>query len=111
TRPTATPSPALPAGTRPEDRDLDVTLSEWKLVPSRVRVPAGHLRLTAENVGVTPHALQIVGQGVDASTPAFNRGEGRVLALDLAPGTYQLVCPIPGHAAQGMAATLVVVGP
>jgi len=110
TRATATATPALPAGTRAEDRDVDVTLSEWKLVPSRTRVPAGKIRLTAENVGVTPHALQIVGQGVDVSTPVFNRGEGREVDVDLPPGAYRLICPIPGHAAQGMAAELQVVG-
>jgi uncharacterized cupredoxin-like copper-binding protein len=29
----------------------------------------------------------------------------------LSPGQYRLVCPIPGHEQQGMAATLTVVGP
>ena len=58
----ATPAPTaapLPAGTRAEDRDVNVSLSEWKLQPSRTKVPAGSIRFLAENIGTTQHALRI----------------------------------------------------
>ncbi|MBV9895485.1 MAG: PQQ-dependent sugar dehydrogenase [Chloroflexi bacterium] len=108
--PTSTPE-ELPEGTRPEDRDVNVSLSEWKLQPSRTKVPAGTIRFLAEDTGETAHAFRIEGQGLDVSTDDFGAGESRTLQMVLAPGEYRLVCPIPGHEQQGMAATLTVVGP
>jgi plastocyanin len=107
----ATPTPeVLPAGTRAEDRDVNVTMSEWKLQPSRSTVPAGTIRLLAENVGATQHALRIVGGAIDVSTEAYGPAQSRTLQMNLPAGTYQLVCPLPGHTEQGMRATLTVVG-
>jgi YVTN family beta-propeller protein len=107
--PTPTPE-ALPAGTRAEDRDIDVTLNEWTLEPSRARVPTGQIRFVAENTGVTPHVLRIVGQGVDISTPDVVPGKSSLIQVELPPGSYQLVCPLPGHEEHGMSASLTVVG-
>jgi YVTN family beta-propeller protein len=109
----ATPAPTvapLPAGTRAEDRDVNVSLTEWKLQPSRTKVPAGPIRFLAENTGATQHALRIVGKGIDVSTDNFGPGESRTLTIVLPAGRYQLICPISGHEQQGMVATLTVVG-
>jgi Glucose / Sorbosone dehydrogenase len=105
------PTEVLPAGTRAEDRDINITLSEWKLVPSRTTVPAGSISMLAENLGATQHALRVVGNGIDVSTEAYDATQSRTLRIVLQPGTYQLVCPLPGHTEQGMRATLNVVGP
>jgi len=108
----ATPTPApLPAGTREEDRDINITLSEWSLQPSRPKLPAGKVRIVAENTGATPHAIQIVGRDFDVGTDNFGPGTARTLIMTLPPGEYQLICPIPGHPQQGMVNTLTVVGP
>jgi glucose/arabinose dehydrogenase len=107
----AAPTEVLAAGTRPEDRDVNITLSEYKLVPSRTTVPAGSIRLLAENVGAVPHALRIVGDGLDVSTDTFGPGQSRSLQIVLAAGTYRLICPLPGHTEQGMQASLTVLGP
>jgi plastocyanin len=107
--PMPTPEP-MPAGTRPQDRDMNVSLSEWKLQPSRTRLPAGEIRILAENTGQTQHALRLVGQGLDVSTDNFGPGDSRTLDVSLQPGEYQLICPIPGHAQHGMTATITVVG-
>jgi YVTN family beta-propeller protein len=107
--PTPTAEP-LPAGTRAEDRDLNISLSEWKLQPSREKVPAGQIRVLSEDTGSTQHAFRVVGQGIDVSTDEFGPGESRTISVVLPPGQYQLICPIPGHAQQGMVATLTVVG-
>jgi hypothetical protein len=112
--PRPTPAPveeALPAGTRPEDRDINVSLTEWKLQPSRMKAPAGQIRFLAEDTGATQHALRIVGQGLDVSTDSFGPGDSRALTMVLPPGEYQLICPIPGHEQQGMSAALTLVGP
>jgi len=110
----ATPTPteeALPVGTRAEDRDVNISLSEWKLQPSRARVPAGQIRFLSEDTGATKHAFRIVGQGMDVSTDDFGPGDSRSISMVLPAGKYQLICPIPGHEQQGMTATLTVVGP
>jgi YVTN family beta-propeller protein len=120
TAPGATPQPAMPApaatevlppGTRAEDRDIGVTLNEWKVQPSRSKVPTGQLRFVAENTGDTVHALRIVGKGIDVSTDNFGAGGSQTMSVVLPPGQYRLVCPIGGHEQLGMAATLTVVGP
>jgi len=107
--PTPTPAP-LPAGTRAEDRDINISLSEWKLQPSRTRVPAGQIRFLSEDTGATEHAFRIVGKGIDVSTDDFGPGESRTINMVLPAGRYQLICPIAGHEQQGMVATLTVVG-
>jgi YVTN family beta-propeller protein len=104
-----TPTP-LPAGTREQDRDVDVSLREWSVGPSRGRVPAGTIRLNAENVGATVHSLRVVGPGVDVTTEQFGPGQSRSLELELAPGDYRLTCPIGGHTELGMVADFTVVG-
>jgi glucose/arabinose dehydrogenase len=109
TAPTPT-AEALPAGTRAEDRDVNVSLNEWKLQPSRSRVPSGQISFLAEDTGQTQHALRLVGQGIDVRTDAFGPGDSSRLQLQLQPGQYRLVCPIPGHEQQGMSATFTVVG-
>jgi len=111
--PEPTPSPSeevLPAGTRAEDRDINLSLTEWKLQPSRSRVPAGQIRFLAEDTGATQHAFRIVGQGMDVSTDSFGPGDSRTINMVLPAGEYQLICPIQGHQQQGMSATLMVVG-
>ena len=100
----------MPAGTRAEDRDVNISLNEWKLQPSRSRVPAGQIRFLAENTGATAHALEIVGRGMDVSTDSVSPGDSRTITMVLPPGDYQLVCPLPGHEQQGMSATFTVVG-
>lgn len=101
----------LPAGTRAEDRDVNISMSEWKLQPSRTRVPAGEIRFLSENTGLIQHALRIVGHGLDVSTNTFGPGQSRTVSVRLPAGEYQLICPLPGHQQQGMAAKLSVVGP
>jgi plastocyanin len=110
-RPTPGPTEEpLPAGTRAEDRDINISLTEWKLQPSRSRVPSGQIRFLAEDTGAAKHALRIVGQSLDVTTDTFGPGDSRGLTMVLPPGDYQLICPIPGHEQQGMSGLLTVVG-
>jgi glucose/arabinose dehydrogenase len=107
----ATPTEVLPAGMRGEDRDINISMSEWKLELSRSKVPAGTIRLLAEDIGAVQHSLRVVGGGLDVSTDTFGPGQSRSLEIALPAGTYQLICPLPGHASQGMVAKLTVVAP
>lgn len=103
-----TPTPQS-AGTRPQDRDLNVDLAEWSITMSRRTVPAGRLRFVVANLGHTVHALRISGRGIDVQSPTLQPHQTRVWEVDLPAGTYQVTCPIGNHAAQGMTTSLTVV--
>ena len=100
----------LPAGTRAEDRDINISLTEWKVQPSRTRMPSGQICFLAEDTGAAQHALRIVGHGMDVTADTFGPGDSRGLTMILPLGDYQLICPIPGHEQQGMSGSLTVVG-
>jgi manganese oxidase len=83
-----------------------VDLSEFALAPASVTVPAGG-SLEVTNSGSTAHNLSV--SGADFATADLAAGDSETLDLgDLAPGTYDLLCTIPGHADAGMTGTLTV---
>lgn len=95
-------APAAPTG------PIEVELSEWGVEVATAEVGAGNVRFEVTNAGAIPHTLGI--EGMDVETPHLNGGESAVLdAGDLAPGTYKLVCTIPGHVAAGMETEFTVV--
>ena len=107
-----------------------------RLLPSATTVPAGQVSLVLRNAGTRPHELvvlplapgQVAGQrtvgsddkvsetgslgevhqvcpadtGVDGTVP----GGIATVTLTLAPGSYEVVCNLPGHYRAGMYATL-----
>jgi FtsP/CotA-like multicopper oxidase with cupredoxin domain len=83
-----------------------VHLTEFALDPGSVAVVEGGT-LAVHNDGAVPHNLAI--EGTDLITPMLNAGETANLKLTgLAPGTYNLICQVAGHADAGMKGTLVV---
>jgi hypothetical protein len=85
---------------------VSATLSEYAIELSAISVPAGTVTFTATNAGATQHNLAV--KGTDASTPDLLGGEEGTLAVDLEPGTYEIICTIAGHEASGMRETLTV---
>lgn len=109
-----------------------------RLLPSATTVPGGQVSLVLRNAGTRPHELvvlplgtgQVAGQrtvgsddkvsesgslgevhqvcpadtGVDGTVP----GGIATVTLTLAPGSYEVVCNLPGHYRAGMYATLTV---
>lgn len=85
---------------------VTVTLTEFKIAPASISVPAGG-SLNVVNAGTMIHNLAVVGEGI--TTPDFGAGKSATLSLATLPeGTYTVVCTIPGHESAGMKATLVV---
>jgi plastocyanin len=85
---------------------VTVTLSEFKIAPASISVPAGG-SLNVVNGGSMIHNLSVVDQGI--TTPDFGAGKSVTLSLATLPaGTYTVICTIPGHEAAGMKATLVI---
>jgi uncharacterized cupredoxin-like copper-binding protein len=55
-----------------------------------------------------PHGIAVEGNGVDQDGKTVQPGGTSTDKLKLKPGTYKLYCPVPGHEAAGMTATLTV---
>jgi plastocyanin len=83
-----------------------IHLTEFALEPSSVTIASGGT-LAVHNDGSVQHDLAI--EGTDFRTPLVNAGDTFNLSLaGLAPGTYNILCQIAGHAPAGMKGTLVV---
>jgi plastocyanin len=87
---------------------VTVTEREFRLSLSRTSASAGVTRIAVRNAGKFRHALALRGNGVSRRTRPVEPGKTAVLVVTLRAGTYTLWCPVPGHAAQGMRATLKV---
>jgi Sulfocyanin (SoxE) domain len=96
--------------TAPAKSTITVTEREFKVALSSKTSKPGRVRLVVRNVGKYTHSLAVKGKGVSKRTPMIKPGKSAVLLVDLRSGRYALWCPIPGHAAQGMKATLTVSG-
>lgn len=78
---------------------VDIAQGEWALVPSAAEAPPGTITFRFRNLGTVPHALRIrtPGSGSDRlewRAEAVAPGESGLLVVDLAPGTYEVDCPI-----------------
>ena len=96
--------------TAPAKSTITVTEREFKVALSSKTTKAGRVRLVVRNAGRYTHALAIKGKGVSKRTPMIKPGKSAALVVDLRSGRYALWCPVPGHAAQGMKATLTAPG-
>lgn len=90
---------------------LRLTLSEYRVAPQAVRVPAGRVELVVRNAGTTVHRLQL--RSADrartlATGPPLRPGETARLVVDLPPGTYRAACAVERHDTLGEHGTIVV---
>ncbi len=83
---------------------VQVTLSEFMIMPKPLSAPAGST-LEVVNDGSVEHNLSVGG----LTTPNLAAGERAELDIGgLAPGTYSVTCAIPGHKEAGMETTLTI---
>ncbi len=106
-------SPAAPGAATPPAIDapdrVEVDLAEFSVTPSSITIAVGGT-LVVRNSGSIEHDLAVVDQGL--TTPMLAAGNTHELSLaGLAPGTYDLLCTVPGHDSAGMVGRLTVVGP
>ena len=101
---------ASSAGGAEVTTEVQATLKEWSLTLSQSEVPAGKVQFTITNEGMMPHNFTVTdSSGEIAATPNFPSSAGpQTLMVELKPGTYTLICSLPGHAARGQMAELVV---
>lgn len=88
---------------------VEIQLKEFAIEPKVVSAGAGEITLTARNVGSTEHNLVLEqGDRSVAEIPVVGVGKAESVQVKLSPGTYALVCTLPGHRDAGMVATLTV---
>ena len=85
---------------------IRVTEREFKIGLSATHASAGPVRFEIKNTGKIPHAFAIAGAGVSTKTKLIQPGKSAVLLVTLKSGAYSIWCPVPGHAAKGMKATM-----
>jgi len=78
---------------------VDVTLGEWALVASTAEAPPGTVTFRFRNLGTVPHALRIRTSGsgknrLEWRSEPVGPGQSGLLVAELAPGTYDIDCPI-----------------
>jgi hypothetical protein len=90
--------------------EVQGTLREWAIDLSRQEVAAGTIRFVVTNVGQFAHNFAITdGSGTIAKTSNFGASDGpQTLEVELQPGTYTIICNLPGHAARGQQIELTV---
>ncbi|HYL55847.1 MAG TPA: cupredoxin domain-containing protein [Gemmatimonadales bacterium] len=105
---------AAPATHRSDDPTaVTAKLSEWKVELSAAAVPAGAVTFTITNTGTVPHAFEVEGRGLERETAVIQPGSTSTLTLMLAPGTYEVYCPVgeDSHKKLGMDTHLTVLKP
>jgi plastocyanin len=101
-------------------RAVSLRLDEYRVLPQRVTVPAGRVRIIARDVGRLTHNVAVVqfdrplGEDEEkqyARTPTAHPGDLVRTAVTLKPGKYRLVCTIANHDNLGQYGELKVVAP
>jgi uncharacterized cupredoxin-like copper-binding protein len=126
-KPSAPKKPAPATVTLPNT--VTVGEGDMFLHPSATTVAAGRVSFTVSNAGPSPHEFVIV-QGDPTGTKGdeagrvseaahiggpegpeignINSGHTKSLTVNLPPGTYTIMCNLPGHYMAGMHSTIVV---
>ncbi len=92
------------------DAPLEVAfeLDEMTVHPEAATIAPGG-RVEVVNAGAIPHDLVVL--DLEVGTPMMDSGEVVSFGVDeLDPGSYTVICTVPGHREAGMEATLTVAG-
>ena len=93
--------------------DVNVTLGDMWVKSDKPSVKAGEVTFSIRNEGGTSHGLalaltpvaadggMIAEDALLAKGKELAAGETELVTADLEPGTYELVCFLPGHYAAG----------
>jgi uncharacterized cupredoxin-like copper-binding protein len=82
-----------------DERDFKIDLN-----PADVK--AGAIVFAIHNAGPSPHDLAVTKNDANYTlikgSETIDAGKTTTLSLDLQPGTYRVICTIPGHRQLGM---------
>lgn len=93
----------LMAGEAPlPEQTIEVRLTEYR-IEMPLHLVAGRTRFKVTNAGEEFHRFEIEGKGIEKEVASgVDAGETKTLVLDLAPGSYEVYCPVRGHKKAGM---------
>ena len=90
-------------------KTIRIEETEFKLQPAQIMLDKpGTYVFKAVNSGDTVHALEVEGEGIEEETEEIEPGQSAELKVKLNSGTYELYCPVDGHAEEGMEGMLTV---
>ncbi|MFN4218477.1 MAG: cupredoxin domain-containing protein [Candidatus Bipolaricaulia bacterium] len=92
----------------PAVQEISVVLKDGQIIPARMTIKAGTVRFVVRNQGTIDHGFEVEGQGIEEEIDPFPPGRTQTLELELAPGTYEVYCQVPGHKELGMKGELIV---
>jgi plastocyanin len=94
--------PSQPAGS------TKVTMTEFKFDPGALTVTHGKVVFWLVNAGSVSHDMAIKDSSGNsiATSELVSAGDSKEFDVDLAAGSYTIVCTQPGHEASGMKGTL-----
>jgi plastocyanin len=89
---------------------VEVVGIEYAFDPSTVVVEEpGPVEITLDNQGALAHNLTLFdGETEVGGTTTFQGGESDTTAVELGPGTYEMICTVGDHEALGMVGELEV---
>jgi uncharacterized cupredoxin-like copper-binding protein len=117
------------ASPAPTTEEVSVTEEDFSISDSPGSAPAGEVRFNIRNEGPSTHELVVIrtdlleaelptskgvvdegAEGVEVATEEEDIAPdaSASLTVDLEPGTYVLICNLPGHYQAGMHATFTV---
>lgn len=101
---TWTPGAAAPAPPRP----LLIKAREFVFEPKEVTVRSGEITFEVKNEGAIEHnfVLEDSAQKRVAQIAVIEAGKTEDLKVMLRPGTFAIICNLPGHKDAGMTGTL-----
>ncbi|MBI2246857.1 MAG: cupredoxin domain-containing protein [Armatimonadetes bacterium] len=80
---------------------VKIAAKEFAFVPDAVTLAPGVVRFEIQNTGAIEHTFVITGMD-KAKTKGIVPGGAEALEVTLRPGSYEVICDIPGHKDAGM---------
>lgn len=86
---------------------IKVSEKEWAIeVAGAAKIKAGSVKFAIKNDGTIEHNFVI--KELNLRVEGIQPGQSKEVSADLKPGTYTVVCDIPGHEEAGMKITVTV---
>lgn len=103
------PSGGQPSGTGvAAAATIAVLEKEWTMTPQPGTAKAGTVKFVIKNEGTIEHNFVVKELNQELAN-SIQPGQSKEASITLKPGTYTLICNIPGHEDAGMHTTLTVI--
>ena len=107
------PSQAASSPSAGQIAGTPIRVLDFTLQPMALALAASTVSLAVTNDGPTVHNVTIRDSSgsLVAGTADLREGESETITTQIAPGTYDLICTLPGHESLGIKGSLTVTAP